>query len=281
MKKNEQCETITNMKSELSFLMEFNLNRRGMLKEIETEFNIIKVCYKLSCELGVEHSPMINRILVMPLRKLLCEKNSVLLKLIDDLKLPPLMGTEIGLNDKLKIIMPNFTIVAQDKWIPVEDWLNQNIAWIDKTVSDLPDVFLEDMFKSILNKLKKENKTFESLFEKKEIIYKGDLLTIYTRIDPNNSENNNTIFSILKEIGYYDLSIYNFLKHLSDKRGAHIDTGISPIIEMINEPVIENMTPIFCIAIQVIWAVKQQVPELANYWPEMNAILEEFICGDR
>ena len=158
MEKNEQYETITNMKSELSFLMEFNLNRGGMLKEVETEFNIIKVCYKLSGELGVEQSPMINRILVMPLRKLLCEKNSVLLKLIDDLKLPPLTGTEIELNDKLKIIMPSFTIAAQDKWITVDHWLNQNIAWIDKTVSDLPDVFLESMFKSILNKLKKLTK---------------------------------------------------------------------------------------------------------------------------
>lgn len=105
-------------------------------------------------------------------------------------------------------------------------------------------------------------------------MYKGDLLTIYTRIDSNNSENNNTIFSILKEIGYYDLSVFNFLKHISDKRGAHIDKDISPVVEMINEPVIANLTPIFVIALQVIWAVKQQVPELVNYWPELDTIFK-------
>ena len=112
------------------------------------------------------------------------------------------------MND-FKIIMPNFNIASQDKWIPVKLWRKQNIARIVKTVSDLPNTFSEAVFKIILNKLKKLKKdkraTFESLFEKKRVMYKGDLLTIYTRIDSNNSENNNTIFSILKEIGYYDL----------------------------------------------------------------------------
>ncbi len=275
MKKNEQYETITYMKPELSFLMEVNLSRRGMIKEIETEFNIIKVCHKLSGELGTEYYPMINRILVMPLRKLLCEDNSVLLKLVDDLKLPPLVGEEIELMNDFKIIMPNFNIASQDKWIPVKLWRKQNIARIVKTVSDLPNTFSESVFKIILNKLKKNKRaTFESLFEKKRVMYKGDLLTIYTRIDSNNSENNNTIFSILKEIGYYDLSVFNFLKHISDKRGAHIDKDISPVVEMINEPVIANLTPIFVIALQVIWAVKQQVPELVNYWPELDTIFK-------
>ncbi len=43
---------------------------------------------------------------------------------------------------------------------------------------------------------------------------------------------------------------------------------------MINEPVIANLIPIFVIALQVIWAVKQQVPELVNYWPELDTIFK-------
>lgn len=79
---------------------------------------------------------------------------------------------------------------------------------------------------------------------------------------------------MLKEIGYYDLSVYNFLKHLSDKRGAHIDVGHSPVVEMVNAPITEAVTPVLCLAIQVIWAVKYQVSELSNYWPGMEIVEE-------
>ena len=65
-------------------------------------------------------------------------------------------------------------------------------------------------------------------------------------------------------------TMYNFLKHLSDKRGAHIDIGHSPVVEMANAPITDVITPVLCIAIQTIWAVKHQVPELANYWPGME-----------
>lgn len=66
------------------------------------------------------------------------------------------------------------------------------------------------------------------------------------------------------------------LKHLSDKWGAHIDIGHFPIVEMVNAPITGVITPVLCIAIQTIWAVKHQVPELANYWPEME-LPEELI----
>ena len=59
-------------KAELNFVEEFNLNRHGMIKEIETEFNIIRLCIQEMGELDAEYHPMLDRILVMPLRKLLC-----------------------------------------------------------------------------------------------------------------------------------------------------------------------------------------------------------------
>lgn len=260
-----------NMDPELSFVMELDLGRRGMIKEIETEFDIIRLCLVELKELGKEYLPMFDRILVMPLRKLLCEQNSVLLKVAPDLKLSPLIGREIELDNKMKMIRPNLTIASKDRWIPVDQWLAQNIAWFDKSVSDLPDMIPDFVYETILNKFKKADKAiFEPLFEAKEVTYHGTLTKIHTRVDATDSTKNETIYSLLKKIGYYDLSMYNFLKHLSDKRGAHIDIGHSPVVEMVNAPITDIITPVLCIAVQTIWAVKNQVPELANYWPEME-----------
>lgn len=267
----DQNGSSINMNPELSFVMEFNLGRKGMIKEIETEFDIIRLCLTQLDELGKEYLPMLDRILVMPLRKLLCEQNSVLLKVAPDLKLSPLTGTEIELDNKMKMIRPNLTIATQDKWISVEQWLAQNIAWFDKTVSDLPDMIPEFVYENILNKLKKADKLiFEPLFEKKEVMYQGAMSIIHTRVDATDAQKNAIIFSMLKKIGYYDLNMYNFLKHLSDKRGAHIDIGHSPVVEMVNAPITDVITPVLCIAMQTIWAVKHQVPELANYWSGME-----------
>lgn len=39
----DQNGSSINMNPELSFVMEFNLGRKGMIKEIETEFDIIRL----------------------------------------------------------------------------------------------------------------------------------------------------------------------------------------------------------------------------------------------
>lgn len=259
------------MNPELSFIMEFNLGKRGMIKEIETEFDIIRLCMIQLKELGSEYLPMIDRILVMPLRKLLCEKNSVLLKVAPDLKLSPLIGTEIDLDNKLKMISPNLTVAPQDKWISVDQWLDQRIAWFDKNASDLPDTIPDSTYENILNKFKKADKAiFGSMFEMQEVMYQGSLTKFYTRVDASDEAKKAAIFSMLKSIGYYDLSVYDFLKHLSDKRGAHIDVGHSPVVALINSPKAEIITPVLCMAIQMIWVAKHQIPDLANYWPKMK-----------
>ena len=82
---------------------------------------------------------------------------------------------------------------------------------------------------------------------------------------------------MLKKANYYDLSIYNFIKHLSDKRGAHIDVGHGPVIELVNQKDNNGHNLILCFAIQLIWAVKNQIPELSDYWPEMNAAITPII----
>ena len=124
------------------------------------------------------------------------------------------------------------------------------------------------------NKLKGQNKTqFEALFEKKKVKYKGEEIEIYCSRNPIDTNANQKIYDILEQIGYNNLSIYDFLKHMSDKRGAHIDVELSLVIsKLVNQAIEPGLTPICCIAAQMIYAAKKQIPELANYWPEISEI---------
>ena len=54
-------------KTELNFVDEFNLSRNGMIKEIEQEFNIIRLCLFESQELDEQYQSVLDRIIVMPL----------------------------------------------------------------------------------------------------------------------------------------------------------------------------------------------------------------------
>ncbi len=74
--------------------------------------------------------------------------------------------------------------------------------------------------------------------------------------------------------GYYKLTVYDFIKHLSDKRGAHIDQGIAPLVKIINGNKETKITPVQCFAVQLIYAAKKQIPELVDYWPEMPELVQ-------
>jgi hypothetical protein len=63
-----------------------------MIEEIEQEFNVIRLCLSELQELDKQYQVVLDRIIVMPLRKLLCEKSSVLLKVCPGFKMPPLKG---------------------------------------------------------------------------------------------------------------------------------------------------------------------------------------------
>lgn len=267
------------IKSELSFVLEVELNRNGMIKEIKTEFDIIRMCLPYLRDLNKNYIPMINRIIVMPLRKLLCDDNSVLLKVFPGLMLPPIIGQEIALSDGIKIIHLRSEVATPEEWLPIKLWQEQRIAWIERSVSDLPDVFYDFVYQCIENRIthlpnkefsKQDKSRFFSLFERKTVLRNSSEEIAYVRVGTADESNNLFVFSTLKKIGYYDLSVFNFLKHLSDKRGAHIDVGHSPLIELVNSTGDDCITPVLRIALQTIWAVKCQIPEMEDYWPEME-----------
>lgn len=261
-------------KAELNFVEEFNLSRVGMLKEIETEFNIIRLCISQLNELDEQYVDITNRIIVMPLRKLLCEKSSVLLKVCPDFKMPKLKGFEGKISDDQYVIRPPFVTDQQSEWIEIDSWLEQRISWFDRSATDMTDTIPKYSFEYISKRLNDKNfrsykNDFENLFYCRKGLYKGEECDVYSRIAPDDAEKNTYIFDVLNKIGYNSLSVYTFLKHLSDKRGAHLDVGHSALIQIINTADDLKLTPVHYFAIQMVYAAKKQIPELSNYWKEM------------
>ena len=71
-----------NYRPELNFITQFNLSRNGMILELKEEFNILRLAFSQISMLGDEYREMLDRIMVMPLRKLLFENQhaTILLK---------------------------------------------------------------------------------------------------------------------------------------------------------------------------------------------------------
>ena len=243
-------------KTELNFVDEFNLSRNGMIKEIEQEFNIIRLCLFESQELDEQYQSVLDRIIVMPLRKLLCEKASVLLNVCPTFKMPLLDGIEVRYDDGQHIVHTPLRIGSIQTWIPVEEWLKQNVSWFDRDVKSIAQMLPKYSYEYILNKLtgklKELKSEFISLYACEQVEYKG-----------------------LEQIGYNKLSIYDYLKHISDKRGAHIDVGHSLVVELVNYADNDKMTLIYYMGIQMIYAAKKQIPELEDYWKEMPCLESE------
>lgn len=263
-------------KPELYFITEINLSRNGMLLELRKEFDIIRLAILQMGELGSEYKDMLDCIAVMPLRKILFENQhtSFIIKLCQDFKMPVIKGTTVKIHDRLYFELAPYEFGKIESWISLEEWAKQKIAYYDKTVADIPDAIPDTTFQLILNKLKKQEKEeFQQLFKNVDITYKGDVLSVYERINPDNDSDNQKVFSLMKKVGCYDLTVYDFIKHLSDKRGAHIDMGIAPLIKIVNKKD-TIFTPIVCFGLQLIYAAKKQIPELGDYWPEMNDIVE-------
>lgn len=260
-------------KPELNFLTEFELSEDGMISEIKTEFNIIRLALSQIDELGKDYINMLDRIIVMPLRKLLCEKNSVLRKICPNFKMPPIDGVNFNIdNSRLHVQLAPYKISDFHTWICIDKWLKQKIAYFDKDFNDIPQIIEKQTFKNIFNKLNKTEKNdFSNFFENGANI-NAEHANFYVLKDSLDVNEKKYIFELMNNAGYYSLTVYRFIKHLSDKRGAHIDLEIDPLITIINRGI--NATPIQCIAIQLIYAAKKQISKLETYWHDMPDFYE-------
>lgn len=264
-------------KTELNFLTQFKLNRNGMILEIKEEFNIMRWAISQLSELDDVHKEMIDKIVVTSLRKLLFENQhtSILLEVCPNFRMPPLQGRVVDGTDKLKMILTPFDFVDDNLWIDVKTWSEQKMAYYEKGVDDLPYGIPIDTFQCAINQLKGiEKSELKNLFCLQTIKYENEDLEVYIRRNPEDDANNDRIFELLSKAGYYNLTVYDFIKHLSDKRGAHIDFAIAPLIKIMNGNSKEQViTAVQNFALQLIYAAKKQIPELIDYWPEMEEII--------
>ena len=259
---------------ELNFLDEMNLSRKGMIEEIKSEFDIVRLCLMEWKELDERYQGIIEKIVVMPIRKLLCDNNSVLKIVCPEFKMPPLVGFEGEIGNKQHIVRTPYIVSDMDKWIKVDDWLKERVSWFERNAEDHTKMLPAFTYEAILNRLGKKEfrkyiESFQNMFVKETISYMGSNEEVFVRVNPESLDDTNNIFKILKEIGYNDLSIYEFVKKISDQKGAHIDKRNSVMMQLVNYPDKFNLTPIFYFAIQMVYAAKKQIPELSNYWPEM------------
>lgn len=157
--------------------------------------------------------------------------------------------------------------------------LEQIISWFDRNENSIAKMIPKFSYEYIVKRLNSKQyrhmkDEFVALFKCEKLEYHGEIMDVYVRVYPNDEQKNTRIFEILDEIGYNKLSLYNYIKHLSDKRGAHIDVGHSLVVELVNYPDSDGMTAIHYFAVQMIYAAKKQIAELNDYWNEMP----ELIC---
>ena len=267
--------------SELNFLFKFELSERGIVEQIERELDLIQFFIGNLTIIEKKYYDMIDYQIVMPLRKLLCEEKSILRGVCPDFKMPEFKGEVHVLDDehfqsKLRIKVTSFTVDPQEKWIPLDDWLQSKIAWFDKEPEDVPIGFDEYVFSLIRNKVNGLNKTqkgtlseFDSFFNFEEMEMKdGNKCKVYRFIYREDAQKREKLYNILKQTGYYDLTLYEFLKGVADGRGAHLDKSMGPLLKIVNVTPYKGMSVIMVLAIQTMYAIAKQVKGLEQYLPQ-------------
>ena len=249
---------------EVNFLTEDDqLVGERLCRTIKAEFDLIRSWQSMANLFGYEARKVLDNYIALSLRKLLCDKESLILKICPSFKMPPLTGKEFrcpGEEGEMQLveINPDITIEPESKWIPLVVWLNEKIAWIEKDVTNIPDAY-SNMFYSMLSR-KMPTKKFTDLFECK---YDGNDKIWCLR---NPQSDKQKIYEMLKDNGYYDLKIRTLIKHIADKYGAHLDDKKSVWIRMANQSSDMYTSAISAFATQMIYVATKQIEGLSDYF---------------
>lgn len=257
---------------ELNFIEEVELSRKGMIREIKTEFDIIRFCVSSMDQYDISAREMFDRIIIMPLRKLLCEKNSVLLKVCPDFKMYPLDGQNVLLQNDLHAVLPPLGFAQQTEWLSIEDWRSQKVAFFDRSETDFSGWISTHVYDAVFNSLKGEDKKyFVNHMQQDDRTQGNEVFQGYSVVSDSEKSK---VYTLIEKTGYNSLCLYDFVKHLSDKRGAHIDVASSIFIQIFNKPGKGGFTLVECLALQMILAAVKQIPELNDYWPKSWEIVQ-------
>lgn len=261
---------------ELNFTDEFTLSRNGIAKEIEADFDTIRLCLDLRGRYP-DKREVFNRIIAMPLRKLLCERtgDSALERLCPGFKMFPLDGHDSNLRNNLHVIRPLLGFQKESTWLPLEAWKKQIVAYFSRTENDFSGWLTSYAYNGIRNNLKGRDKTDFESYMQSEVALVGDEPSNGYGLKDNTPEGRARTYALMEKAGYNQLTIYDFIKHLADKKSAHIDQAVSILISIVNQPGQGDFNLLECIGLQLIIAAKKQIPELNDYWPQAEDPTEE------
>ena len=79
------------------------------------------------------------------------------------------------------------------------------------------------------------------------------------------NEYKETVYSFLKDKGYYDLTIRRMIKFFADKQGAHLDDKKSTWFELANSGKDWSYSAISAFATHMIYAATHQIYGLKDY----------------
>ena len=235
---------------ELNFTDEFTLSRNGIAKEIEADFDTIRLCLDLRGRYP-DKREVFNRIIAMPLRKLLCERTG---------------------DSALERLCPGF---KESTWLPLEAWKKQIVAYFSRTENDFSGWLTSYAYNGIRNNLKGRDKTDFESYMQSEVALVGDEPSNGYGLKDNTPEGRARTYALMEKAGYNQLTIYDFIKHLADKKSAHIDQAVSILVSIVNKPGQGDFNLLECIGLQLIIAAKKQIPELNDYWPQAEDSTEE------
>lgn len=261
---------------ELNFTDEFTLSRNGIAKEIEADFDTIRLCLDLRGRYP-DKREVFNRIIAMPLRKLLCERtgDSALERLCPGFKMFPLDGHDSNLQNNLHVIRPPLGFQKESTWLPLEAWKKQIVAYFSRTENDFSGWLTSYAYNGIRNNLKGRDKTDFESYMQSEVALVGDEPCNGYGLKDNTPEGRARTYALMEKAGYNQLTIYDFIKHLADKKSAHIDQAVSILVSIVNKPGQGDFNLLECIGLQLIIAAKKQIPELNDYWPQAEDPTEE------
>lgn len=250
--------------NEVNFLTEDDqLFGESLYRTIKAEFDLIRYWQSMTKLFGYEARTVLDNYIALSLRKLLCDKESLILKVCPDFKMPPLSGREFrcpGEEGEMQLveINPDITIESESEWISLDLWLNEKIAWIEKDVTNIPDAYSNRFYSLLAKKLSSTKFTtfFECKHDGKDIIW----------CLKNPQTDKQKIYELLKDNGYYDLRIRTLIKHIADKNGAHLDDKKSIWVRMANQSSDIYTSAMSAFATQMMYAATKQIEGLSDYF---------------
>lgn len=262
-------EKINICKHEVNFITEETKDRYNIVEEIRHEFDFINFCQAIMVPYGVEARARLDRFIALSMRKLLLDKYPLILILCPNFKMPPLTGRQFTCqgdenNDiRLNSIWPFMHVRKQIEWIPFCEWKEQRIAWINKTEKDVPLVLSDKFYKKILDATG-NNQMIVNCYVQESVKQNEEESMVWKMIEPET--NQIKVYKLLKEAGYYDLTIKTMIKHIADKEAAHADIGSSTWVKSANSSEDYHHSAISVFATQMIYATTKQIEALKNYW---------------